>query len=207
MDSVAAVYADYATPKTIKNKYTDIDMLEKGYYVVENITIITSNGDESRFRVDLNCEKFVIIDLNIHKHIKEYHLISLKKSKDLIIMRHTECGLYLYAVEKQGKYFLYDAETYTECYHSTKQIDWKDLHMQRRLYYNVLFFSIVEIHGENRIRVDINDDHGQKYFILPELDHVPHVSIQDLNFWNNRRWLLSINSAWYTGLKIYFHKD
>lgn len=192
-----AIYADYATPKTIANKYADIDVLAESYYVVKNIAFITSNGDRGAddkklVRVDLNCEKFVMIDLNIHKHINEFHLKNLRESKGLVIMRNTESELCFYETKNRPLY-----------YHSSELIHWEDLRSQEKQY-RVLLFSVVNIQGIKQIRVDIYDG---KYFILPELDHTPRVLIEELEYWNKRRWRVQVPDRLLENIKVYFHPE
>lgn len=189
-----AIYADYTTWKTIKNKYVDIDVLKRGYYAVKNITFITSNGDSSRkkcVRVDLNNKKFVIIDLNTHKHINEVYLEYLKNSNNLVIMRKAWSELQFYETKNRPHY------------HSSELIDWEDLSLTYKQY-KVLLFSIVEIHDEKRIRVDI---YNGKYFILPELEHTPRVYIDDLESWNEKRWKVRVTDHLFEGPMVHFSPE
>lgn len=84
-------------------------------------------------------------------------------------------------------------------YHSSEEIEVEEV---MNNVYDVLFFSIVEVNDEDRIRVDISDS---KYFLLDELTHKPTRNIDELEYWNSR--ILSVSVAVHTEFFLFVSKN
>lgn len=186
------IYGDCTTPNTVNNKFLNFETMEEGYYTVDRISFPVVSG-EKHARVDLQSEKFIILELNDEKYsISEKRLKALNSS-NLIIMK-----LWLDERQRVGL-FIYGTDEHPLYYQSSKLINMDEV---INGYYKVLLFSIVKIDNQDRIRVDVYD---KKHFIIPE-NRFKDI-FDKLEWYNKQRFYVELDK-WFDGTHtIHFYEE